>query len=139
MVSLSGHSQETDQVAQYMSDKIVPWYHFRIGQRFQNPVSGEWTKIWQYSDKVFVILGNLICMLLSSVVPVVSIFALYFVKSMVARLAVIAGMSFTFSMIMTFIAQGKRVDVFAAATAFAAVLVVFVGGQNCVAASQGSS
>jgi len=39
-------------------------------------------------------------------------------------------MIFVFSVIMTFIVQGRRVVVFAATTAFAAVQVVFLGGQN---------
>jgi hypothetical protein len=140
LVALSGRSQEKDQFAQFMSDFIVPWYHRWIGQSFQKPVSeGEWSNIWEYKYKVFVVLGDVICMLLSSVVPVISIFALYFVKSMLGRLAVITAMSFMFSLITTFIVQGRRVDVFAATTAFAAVQVVFVGGQNYIAASTCSS
>jgi hypothetical protein len=51
---------------------------------------------------------------------------------MVARLGVITAMSFIFSVVMTFIVQGRRVEVFAATTAFAAVQVVFLGGPNSV-------
>jgi hypothetical protein len=50
---------------------------------------------------------------------------------MIARLGVITAMSFVFAVIMTFIVQGRRVDVFAATTAFAAVQVVFLGSQSC--------
>jgi hypothetical protein len=49
---------------------------------------------------------------------------------MIARLGVITAMSFLFSFIMTAIVRGRRADVFAATTAFAAVQVVFIGGVN---------
>lgn len=41
-------------------------------------------------------------------------------------------MSFIFSVTMTIIVQGRRVEAFAATMAFAAVQVVFLGGQNDV-------
>ena len=57
-------------------------------------------------------------------------FVLCLLKSMLARLSVITAMSFAFAVVMTFIVQGRRVEVFAATTAFAAVQVVFLGGPN---------
>jgi hypothetical protein len=69
-------------------------------------------------------------MILSSLIPTVSIYALYFLESLIMRLAVITAMSFIFSFVMTVVIQGRRADVFAATTAFAAVQVVFLGGFN---------
>jgi hypothetical protein len=94
-----------------------------------------WCGFWEYSNESFVTIGNAICMILSSVIPTVSIFALYFVQSMIARLLVITAMSCLFSLIMTVIVQGKPVEVFAATTAFAAVQVVFVGGVTIIPSS----
>jgi hypothetical protein len=48
------------------------------------------------------------------------------------RGAVVSGMSFLFSFVMTVIVQGRRVEVSATTTAFAAVLVVFVGSANFI-------
>lgn len=85
--------------------------------------------MWEYKSELFVVLGNIICMIL---VPSASIICLYFVSSMIVRLAVVSGMSFLFSFVMTVTVQGRRVEVFAATTAFAAVLVVFVGSANFI-------
>ena len=117
-----------DQFAQSLSDKILPWYHHYLGRRRKRRSSSDndLGHIWEYKHKVFVALGNIICMVFSSVIPTTSIFALHFVKSMIARLAVITAMSFVFSFVMMVVVRGRRVEVFAATTAFAAVQVVFV-------------
>lgn len=137
LVALWGRQEERDQFAQYLSDKIVPWYHHHIGHRNKKPIAAEdWDRVWEYRSEIFVVLGNIICMILSALVPTASILSLYFVKSMIARLAIVAGMSFLFSFVMTVIVQGRRVDVFAATTAFAAVQVVFVGSANFMSNNQ---
>ena len=92
----------------------------------------EWNSVQKYDSKVFVAVGNTNCMILLSLIPIVSIYALYFLKSTINWLAVITAMSFAFSFVMTVIVQGRHVDVFAAITAFAAVQVVFVTGFNAM-------
>jgi len=39
LVVLSERPEQRDLFAQYLSDKIVPWYHRWIGHRMQSPVS----------------------------------------------------------------------------------------------------
>ncbi len=134
LVSLS-RPDTRDEFAQSLSDKILPWYHHYLGRRGKKPAisdNNDLDGIWEYRPEVFVALGNITCMVLSSIIPTTSIFALHFVKSMIARLAVIAAMSFVFSFVMMVIVRGRRVEVFAATTAFAAVLVVFVERVNVV-------
>lgn len=126
-------TEQRDTFARYLSDRIAPWYHHYIRKQDRMTTNDKgWCGFSEYSNESFVTIGNAICMILSSVIPTVSIFALYFVQSMMARLLVITGMSCLFSLIMTVIVQGKRVDVFAATTAFAAVQVVFVGGVTII-------
>jgi hypothetical protein len=117
-----------------LSDKILPWYHRYLGGRKKKPANfdNDLDNIWEYKQEVFVGLANLICMVLSSLIPTTCIFALHFVKSMVARLAVITAMSFAFSFVMMFVVRGRRVEIFAATTAFAAVQVVFVDKVSIV-------
>ena len=131
LVVLFNSSFNKDHFARYMSDKIVPWYHRRFGHRSKKPSpKSESGGVWEYKREGFVVLGNVICMLLSSLVPSAAILGLYFVQSPGARLAVITAMSLVFSFVMTVIVQGRRADVFAATAAFAAVQVVFVSGTN---------
>jgi hypothetical protein len=122
--------REHDQFAQYLSDMIVPWYHRRIGYRKKPDPSREWDTVWEYDKKIFIAIGNTICMMLSSMIPIASIYTLNFLRSSIIRLAVITVMSFVFSFVMTVIVHGRRADIFAATTAFAAVQVVFVTGFN---------
>lgn len=120
-----------DPFGEYLSKKIVPQYHKWIGHRQKQSISGKgWDAIWNYEAEAFVCLGNVLCMLLSSLIPTVSIFSLYLVKDVVARLAIITITSFLFSFILTFVVGAHRVDVFAATTAFAAVQAAFVGGVD---------
>ena len=88
--------------------------------------------MWEYKMERVKKVGTGICMLLSALVPAVSIFTLYFLRSTVARLAAITAMSFVFSLLMTFVIRASRGETFAATTAFAAVQVVFLGGTSGV-------
>jgi hypothetical protein len=126
-----------DEFAQSLSDRILPWYHHYFGgrQKRRRSSDNDLDDIWEYKQELFVALGNMICMVLSSAIPTTSIFALHFVKSTGARLAVITAMSFIFSFVMMVIVRGRRVEVFAATTAFAAVQVVFVDKFNFMAAT----
>ncbi len=117
-----------DKFAQFLSNKILPWYHQYLsgrGKRLANS-KNDLDDIWEYKQEVFVCLANLACMILSSLIPTTSIFALHYVKSTTGRLAVITVMSLFFSFVMMVIIRGRRVEIFAATTAFAAVQVVFI-------------
>ena len=83
----------------------------------------------EYHMKTMVMLGNMICMILSAVLPALAILVLFNVKSMLNRLVAIILMSLLFSLVMTVIAQ-RKADIFMSTTAFAAVLVVFVGSSD---------
>ena len=129
-------TDQADPFSRYLSDRIAPWCHHYIRKYHRMTTNDKgWCGFSEYSNESFVTIGNAICMILSSVIPTASIFALYFVQSMIARLLVITAMSCLFSLIMTVIVQGNRVEVFATTTAFAAVLVVFVGGVTIIPSS----
>jgi hypothetical protein len=128
-----------DAFANWLGDAIRPSYHRHFGQRSKKPVPKQQLgPIWHYKDDTFIFVGNVICMLLSSLLPTSSIFVLYYIDSMLTRLLIITVFSFLFSLLMTFVVGGRRYDVFAATTAFAAVQVVFVGGTTIVGPSQKS-
>ena len=58
------------------------------------------------------------------------ILSLYFVENSSWRIAVIVMFTLTFAMCAIFLADGKRLAVFAACAAYAAILVVFVSGNQ---------
>ena len=132
LVQLSGGRQPGDRFAESISSTIVPAYHRFIGRWLHRQMDDEdFAAVWEYKREALDLLGNLLCMVLSAFVPNLSIFVLYFLKSIVARLAAIIVFSLLFSLLMTFVVEGRRSDVWASTTAFAAVLVVFIGvGSN---------
>ncbi|OAL39793.1 hypothetical protein AYO20_00705 [Fonsecaea nubica] len=130
-------NKRRDRFAAWVGNTIMPLYHSKIGHRIHPRIDdGSIGPRYWYDDGHFAAVGNVICTVLSSVIPSISIVALYYIQNMLARLLVIIALSTLFSLIMSFVAQGRRYEVFAATTAFAAVQVVFVGGVNFVVGTQ---
>lgn len=126
---LSENPGSEDPLSSFLGEKVVPLYHRMLGQRIHRSMPEEFGHTWDYAPEMLVRIGNTVCMLLSAVLPALSILVLVCVQSMAARLTAICLMSLTFSVIMSVVAQ-RRADVFMSTTAFAAVLVVFVGSSN---------
>lgn len=125
-----------DPIARFIADKLVPVYDRMIGHRFHRSMSAAALHdVREYHVKTMVLLGNMICMILSAVLPALAILVLYNVKSMLDRLVAIILMSLMFSLVMTVIAQ-RKADIFMSTTAFAAVLVVFVGSSDVMGGAE---
>ncbi|KAJ9610840.1 hypothetical protein H2200_005617 [Cladophialophora chaetospira] len=132
MLTLEENVGGKDALANFLSEKVMPLYHRFVGYKLHRSMAETaFERTWEYRPETLVIIGNAICMLLSAVIPTSSILVLFSVKSMAARLIAISMMSLVFSFLMNIIAQ-RRADVFMSTTAFAAVLVVFVGSTNAV-------
>lgn len=120
-----------DLFSRWIESHLLRFYHNKIGHRLRDPISlaeaSVQVPIIHYSDSKLAATVNAISTILSSVVPTMSIVALYFIQGPLARIAAIVVFSLLFSVILTVIAQAKRIDCFSATAAFAAVQVVFVG------------
>ncbi len=128
---VGSHKSPTRPKNQFLSEIEVE----RLIQAL-NPVSAtNRSGMWEYGCKTFVVLRNSICMTLSALVPTAAILLFYFIKTMIARLATVSGMSSLFSLIMMVIFQGRRMDVFGATAAFAAIKAVCVGPANFISSS----
>lgn len=129
LMVLQDNSGAWDPLATFLGDKVVPLYHRLVGYKIHRSMPEKvFDGTWEYTPEMLVKVGNTICMLLSAVIPALSILVLFCVQSMAARLTAICLMSLLFSLVMSIIAQ-RRADVFMSTTAFAAVLVVFVGSS----------
>ncbi|KIW93908.1 uncharacterized protein Z519_05223 [Cladophialophora bantiana CBS 173.52] len=130
LLTLNENIGSKDALANFLSEKVVPLYHRVVGYKLHRSMAEKaFERTWEYRPETLVQVGNTICMLLSAVIPALSILVLFSVKSMAARLVAISMMNLVFSLVMNVIAQ-RRADVFMSTTAFAAVLVVFVGSAN---------
>jgi hypothetical protein len=126
-----------DRFAAWFANNVMPTYHRGIGHRIHTKVDDAvlGPRFW-FDERHFAMLGNAICTIVSSVLPSFSIVLLYYVQDMRVRLMLIVALSTIFSLITGLVAPGRRYEVFAATTAFAAVQVVFVGGVNFVVSTQ---
>ena len=120
-----------DVLSRWIDSHLLRLYHNKIGRHVHDPISlaeaSVQIPVTNYSDGKLAATVNAISTILSSLLPTMSIFALYFIQSQLARMAAIVAFSLLFSVILSVIATARRIDCFAATTAFAAVLVVFVG------------
>jgi hypothetical protein len=122
-------SKREDRFVAWIANNIVPIYHTIFGHRWQKRIEDDALGVYYaYDDKKLLVFGNLLCTILSMMIPSSSILVLYYVESMVSRLLLIIAFSSLFSLVMGFVAQGRRYEMFTATVAFAAVQVVFVGG-----------
>ena len=72
---------------------------------------------------------RLVAVVLSSILPVLSIVILYFVHSTNVHIGLIIVFSTLFSGVVALVSDARNVEVMAATAAYAAVLVVFVSGN----------
>ena len=61
----------TDRLIDWVSDKILPYYHRWIGRRIHDPwlLDDERRFIQEYRESRLVVIGNALCMILSSLIP----------------------------------------------------------------------
>ena len=131
MVTLQPDDQ-TDKFGQRLGDTFAKPYHALVGSHQHPSKDDRFGPVWPYNPAAFSFAGNVICMFLSFAIPTASIFALYYVHSMLARLIMVAVFILIFACAMMFAVGSRRGEVFAATAAFAAIQVVFVGGVNII-------
>ncbi|USP76595.1 hypothetical protein yc1106_03869 [Curvularia clavata] len=83
-----------------------------------------------YRDSTVYHITFWITSIVASLIPIASIVVLYVVKSMTARLGIIAAFNVLVSVCLVGFTTAKRADIFAITAAFAAVQVVFVGSDQ---------
>jgi VIT1/CCC1 family predicted Fe2+/Mn2+ transporter len=131
LTSLTDRYPKMDMFSRWIHSQLLRWYHNKLGHRLHDPISLAETSVQipvvHYSDDKLIATANAISTILSSLLPAVSIVALYFIPYQLTRIASIIAFCLLFSIVLTLIANPRRIDCFAATAAFAAVQVVFVG------------
>ena len=86
--------------------------------------------IRQYQDRKITKVGDGIVAAVSAALPTTAILVLYFVKNMVHRIGLVIVFTVLFSTALTVFTGAKRIEVFSATAAFAAVEVVYIGSTT---------
>lgn len=121
-----------DPIAMFVAKWVVPVYDRLIGHRFTAHKARSLQAIEgarEYQMKALIVVGNIICMIAPAVMPALAILILFNVRSTLSRLVAVVLLSLAFAVVMAVVAS-RKADVFMATTAFAAVLVVFVGSTD---------
>ena len=100
--------------------KTLPfWYYFPQHLTIKQPSpTVDWYGVWQYDQRMLETVANAISTLLASLLPSISILVLYFLSKPVTRLVAILLFSVLFSVILSAVSTGRRIEVFAATTAW---------------------
>ena len=128
LVALSARKSEGDVFTSWVTEKIMPRYHKLIGYLLKS--SEEHTGLFEYQDAKFNAVANTISIVLSSVLPPASIFALYYVHRTPVRLGLIIVFSALLAACLATFTSAKRVEIFAITVALASVQVVFIGTNS---------
>ncbi|KIW55491.1 hypothetical protein PV05_04230 [Exophiala xenobiotica] len=123
--------QSDDLLAGALSKLGSIWHRF-VGYRSRptTDIEDGVGRIWKYEHRHFVLLGNLICVVVSTAVPTASTLILFYVDDMVRRLQLMAVFVLVLAFVMMFMLHCQRVEVILATASFAAVQVVFLQGVN---------
>ena len=128
LVGLSARKSEGDIFTSWITDKLVPIYHKWIGYRLK--AHDQQTGLYDYKDTRFNGAVDTISIVLSSLLPPASIFALYYVHRTPVRLGLIMVFSALLAGCLAVFTNAKRVEIFAITVALASVQVVFIGTNN---------
>ncbi|KAK8006695.1 hypothetical protein PG991_012992 [Apiospora marii] len=90
-----------------------------------------------YSPQTISRVGSAAVAALSSTLPTLAILALYFVRDMVTRMGLVILFTTIFSIALAIFTDAKKIEIFSATAAFAAVEVVYIGSTST--ASDGGS
>lgn len=131
LLSINARAGKDDPIATFIADRVLPIYDRVLGHRWHSQAQSvaAVANTREYHMKALMMVANVICMMLSAVMPALSILVLFNVKNTLSRLVAVVLLSLAFSIVMTVVAQ-RKADIFMATTAFAAVLVVFVGSTD---------
>ncbi|KAL2869830.1 uncharacterized protein BJX67DRAFT_370634 [Aspergillus lucknowensis] len=124
LVALFGRYENVDALTRWVFRIAIPCFYKLVGYR---KAKGDVeTGMVYFDDDKIIRATRVTSTITSSAIPATSMIVLYLVNHMAWRLAIIVVYNIGFSMLLGLLAKARRVEVFAASTAFAAVQVAFI-------------
>lgn len=115
LVALRARKAE-DPLSTFFLRRVYLWWHHCIGYRFKKPRSKE-DRYFEYRDRNIRRVANILSSLISSALLIGAIMTLYFVKSAIVRLGIIAAFTTVFSLVLVLATNARKVEVFAGTAA----------------------
>ncbi|OAL33271.1 hypothetical protein AYO20_07433 [Fonsecaea nubica] len=138
LTSVAGLYTDRDALSRFIDKMVKSVYHKHIGHKLHDPLSvteawagaGTHKHIINYPDSYITNTIDTLSTILASVLPTIAAVGIYLLDDSMTRMAVIVACTLLFSTVFSLVAKPKRAECFVASSAFAAVLVVFVGNSN---------
>ena len=119
LLTLNARPGEHDKFTGWLVNRFLAWFHRNLGHRLmRNRPADEEAGFREYSDVKLVVYMEILVTLLSSMIPVAATLALYFVRGMPARLALVAVFMILFCTSLAIFTNGRRIEIFAATAAY---------------------
>ena len=116
LISLKRRTGDDPMSSLFLSKAFI-WWHRGIAHIWKKPRDEE-AQYFEYADDNVLRAANVVGSILSSGLLIGSIMSLYFAKSMLVRLGIVAGFTQTFSLVLILATNAKKIEVFAATAAW---------------------
>lgn len=110
LIGLREH-EEQDSVSKFVEHKVSQWFHRKIVYRFSKRCQQQNTLI-KYNYRTLARSTALTTTMIACLLPILSISALYSIRSMKARLGAIAAFNVLLSVCLDVFTTAKRVEIF---------------------------
>ncbi|ORY72088.1 uncharacterized protein BCR38DRAFT_331613 [Pseudomassariella vexata] len=118
-----------DMFSKWFTEVVVPTFHHLVGERLKKHDSVD-PGIYEYNEKLLAKILFGISTVIASMLPICSIVVLYYVQSSRIQLGLTVLFCACFSSALVLMTNAKKVEIFAATAAFAAVDVVFLTSDS---------
>ncbi|GLA31589.1 hypothetical protein CBS63078_4305 [Aspergillus niger] len=125
LVALNSRHEETDRFTRFVYTRVLSWFHRMVGVNDTKRKDIE-SGVWYYNDRTIKSWTYILSLFISGLLPATSMIVLYFLKDPAAILITICVYDMVFVLVMGLMVKARRVEIFAAATAFAAVQVTMI-------------
>ncbi|RDL30750.1 uncharacterized protein BP5553_10095 [Venustampulla echinocandica] len=113
-----------------LSSLIQRHLGYYVRQNKQIPQSWGEGQLYYYPTERIAWIVAILSVLISTILLIVAIVVLYFVKPMGTRLGIVAAFTVMFTAFIGLLTNARRAEIFGSTAAYAAVLVVFVSVSN---------
>ncbi|KAK9788201.1 putative DUF6594 domain-containing protein [Seiridium cardinale] len=123
-----------DLFSHWFVDKLVPAWHKVLGRKVKSTTSEDLgSGLYNYNESQLSAILGVATTVVASMLPMCSVVLLYIAQSDTLRLGLVIMASGIFALALALMTSARKVEVFAATSAFAAVNVVFLTNQSTIA------
>ncbi|KAH8885606.1 hypothetical protein GQ53DRAFT_828647 [Thozetella sp. PMI_491] len=116
-----------DPISKWFMNTVFPMYHRLVGEKLKDPESPELGDgIFTYEESRLAAVVHVFITVVASLLPLASMVVLFVVESYTQRLGIMVGFSACFAVALALMTNARRVEIFAATAAYAAVNAVFL-------------